>query len=550
MSIKNVKKFLLTALILSVSMTGAAHAEETETTEPPAIVEEEAPAVPEPVTIHLTIATNTESIYDQDIAVDACNSDNGETSDLKITAYCAILQSGIQNEWNWDWAPGAFLNSLGDIAGFTTKDKDNNDVYHYWSWSLNNTEGTTGLNQYELQPNDLISLNFIDPVEPAPELPPENNEQSGGGGGGGGSRRNRNEGRVLGESTKAVFDIEKAFEFIIAQQKENGSFGADIYTDWTALALATGNYQEQVIKLIKYLGELKMENPRLPDGQARLTDYERRAMALMSLGLNPWGWNGENYIGKITSSFDGKQFGDVNEDNDDIFALIVLQNAGYGENEKMISDDIAFVLGRQRENSSWDESVDMTGASMEALSVFSPDEQVKNALGKAKKFLKEKQKDNGGWNDSASSTAWALQGILASGEKPEDWIKKGPAKGGASNTPLDYLATLQDADGSIKGENLENKIWETAYVLSALSGRTWNQIMQKFDKQTKPAVPAETSKKPAPKQKIPEPKPENTEKQDATIVTSAITPPPTDIEPEIPKKNWFRRLLENIFNIF
>src|SRR3989339_583383 len=129
MSIKNVKKFLLTALILSVSMTGAAHAEET-------------PAVPEPVTIHLTIATNTESIYDQDIAVDACNSDNGETSDLKITAYCAILQSGIQNEWNWDWAPGAFLNSLGDIAGFTTKDKDNNDVYHYWSWSLNNTEGT------------------------------------------------------------------------------------------------------------------------------------------------------------------------------------------------------------------------------------------------------------------------------------------------------------------------------------------------------------------------------------------------------------------------
>src|SRR3989338_11044181 len=112
--------------------------------------------------IHLDIKTPTSTLYDQDITVSPCDSDNAGT--LKITAYCAILQSGIQNDWNWAWAPGAFLNSLDNIAGYTTKDKNNNDVYHYWSWSLNSTEGTTGLNQYELQSNDLISLDFIDPV--------------------------------------------------------------------------------------------------------------------------------------------------------------------------------------------------------------------------------------------------------------------------------------------------------------------------------------------------------------------------------------------------
>ena len=48
-------------------------------------------------------------------------------------------------------------------------------------------------------------------------------------------------------------------------------------------------------------------------------------MALMSLGLDPYNTNGENYINKIISGFDRKQFGDASVDNDDIFALITLQ---------------------------------------------------------------------------------------------------------------------------------------------------------------------------------------------------------------------------------
>ena len=202
-------------------------------------------------TVYLDIKTPTSTLYDQDITVTPCDSDNDNATPEIATAYCAILQSGIQNDWNWAWAPGAFLNSLGNIAGYTSQDKDNHDVYHYWSWSLNGTEGTTGLNQYELQPSDLILLDFIDP---APEPTPSTGSASCCSADFPLSVANT---AIPTFSIKPIFDLKKAFDFLNAQQKENGSFGEDLYTDWTALALASGNSQDQTIKLIKYLGEFK-----------------------------------------------------------------------------------------------------------------------------------------------------------------------------------------------------------------------------------------------------------------------------------------------------
>ncbi|MFA5841218.1 MAG: prenyltransferase/squalene oxidase repeat-containing protein [Candidatus Paceibacterota bacterium] len=324
---------------------------------------------------------------------------------------------------------------------------------------------------------------------------------------------------------KTKFDLKKAFDFLITQQEKNGSFGQDIYTDWATLAFASSNYQDQTIKLVRYAVENKTEG-------MSLTDNERHAMALLSLGLNPYNTNNENYIEKIITSFDGKQFGDANEDNDDIFALIVLQSSGYTQDEKMINDDISFILSRQKENGSFDESVDMTGAAIEALSPFSPTPLIGESLEKAKNFLREKQKENGGWGN-ASSTAWALEGITALGEKPEDW-KRG------DNTPLDYLATIQDIDGGIKNENINTKIWETAYVSSILSSKTWNQIMQKFEKPKIQEI-TKVQKKFVKKQK-------NTPIIITTpINTEKIPPPTTKVEPS--QESWFVRLLTNIFNL-
>ena len=352
-------------------------------------------------------------------------------------------------------------------------------------------------------------------------------------------------------TTKKTFDINQAYKYLISQQKENGSFRTDLYTDWSSFALAsTTDYQIQKNKLAKYLTELKTEN-------YQLTDYERHAMALMALNINPYNVAGENYIEKITKEFDGKQFGDTTNDNDDIFALVVLQNAGYNQNDEIIRNTTNFIISKQKDDGSWDGNVDMTGAGIEALSFLKENDNVKNTLIKAKEFLKQNQKDDGGFGN-VSSTTWAMEGILALNEKIEDWTKN-------NNTPLGYLAIDQDTDGGIKEENNDTKIWETAYTLSTLSEKTWNQIMPKFGKivtidkkkneDVKPIV-KEIKTKPEIKNNIArtEVKSETRKNKIEKFASQNIASPlgaVNEIKNTIPapKQNWFRRLINIIFGL-
>lgn len=485
------------------------------------------PITPDPVLIHLTIKNNSGNLYNQDLTVNACDSDNPNSGNLKVTAYCAIIQSGLSTDWNFAWAPGIFLNSINGISGFTTQDKDGLNVYHYWSWGTNDTEAMVGLNQYDLKANDQIYLTFIDP-----QTEPEVIEQV--------SHFHSSSGSYISLKKDTIFETKKAFDFLISQQKADGSFGDDLYTDWVALSLSSNAENlDQKNKLIKYITEEKFIGNSL-------TDYERRAMALMALGINPYNLNGINYIKKITDSFDGKQFGDTEKDNDDIFALIVLQNAGYTEKDKMLSDTIYYILNKQNTDGSWDNSTDLTGASIEALSAFQNDIKIKTALENAKKYLKNKQQNDGGFSN-VSSTAWAMQGILGLSEKILDWKNN-------ENTPLDYLALNQDTDGGIKNEDLNNRIWQTSYVLTSLSEKTWNTIMQKF---TAPTIETENKNiisenldvKIATKKTAKTPikiTNKNTKNLAIENTASAINALASEQIPK-PKQNWFRRFVVKIF---
>jgi hypothetical protein len=118
---------------------------------------------------------------------------------------------------------------------------------------------------------------------------------------------------------------------------------------------------------------------------------------------------------------------------------------------------------------------------------------------------------------------------------------------------------LQDSDGGIKDEDMNTKIWETAYVTSALSGKTWSQIMQKFDKQiiVTESIPPK-SPAPAPLEKVAIKKtkpasvniekahtedPKNNDSIQNTANAIEATPAPEDNA----QKSWFTKLLESIF---
>jgi hypothetical protein len=403
-------------------------------------------------TIHLDIKTPTSTLYNQNITVAPCNSDNNSTFTTVATAYCAIRQSGIQNDWNWAWAPGAFLNSLGNLSGFTTKDADDNDVYHYWSWSLNGVEGATGLNQYELQPGDLISLNFIDP--PLPPLVP-----SGGGG--------------VGLPQISVF-IPSAFSYLRSVQSANGSFGNfDMYTDWAAIAYgAAGILDSSHDALLSYF----YSHAAL---SSLLTDNERRSMALLALGQNPYSFNGINYIDAIVKNFDGTQFGDQNLINDDIFALIPLVGAGYTPDDDIIARDIQFIISKQKNDGSWEESIDMTAAAIQALQPFNAEENIASSIIKAGVYIANEQGTDGGWNN-VFSTSWAVQAMNALNMS---WTKNG-------NNGLNYLAAKQEADGAILSvnETLQNRIWATSSAIPATLGKSWSAIMHPVPKMIQPII--------------------------------------------------------------
>lgn len=276
-------------------------------------------------------------------------------------------------------------------------------------------------------------------------------------------------------------DEAKAAQFLAFMQNEDGSFGnAVFYSDWAALALGAYGDEKTREKLRRYL----LANP---DPGSLLTDYERRAMALLALGLNPYSspWN---YIQGILDEFDGKQFGSPDLFNDDIFAIIPLVKVGYTNSDAEVKSSISFLLGVQGADGSWGKDVDLTAAAVQALSLVSATSDVQQALGKARAYLKTRQDDLGGFGN-VYSTSWAMQAISALGEDPGAWVRNG-------RTPEDYVQFFQVSDGGLKvkeDDSQENRIWMTSYALPAAMHKSWGNALAFVAKQEMPKEDKESA---------------------------------------------------------
>ncbi len=484
------------------------------------------------VPIHLRIEAPNATLFDADISVTPCKAD--ETSEATTSAYCALEQSGKPVTWSFFDSPSgklAFLNSYDVYSSDFTNNL-------YWLWYPNSEYTEDAFNQHILKPGEeILVLYGLNPLKIvtasttieqnatttleiqgfnypayvplststieinglvqdiasssydfstttvgtytikalAPNYAPsnpvvitvtdkatttdtnnDNNSPNSGGGGGG------------GQIQTATFDVDKAAQFLASQQRSDGSFGASLYTDWAAIGLAGYSGQNDMKqKLISYL----INNP---DSSTLPTDSERHAMALMALGINPYSGTQIDYIKKITDSFDGTQIGDPNLYNDDIFALFPLLKAGYTTSDNMIQKITSFIISKQAPDGSWN-SIDMTAAAIQALSQVNSLPNVSSAIAKAKQYLKSNQANGGLGNSSA--TSWTLQAVAALGESPAQWQQ-------GSETPLSYLAKLQQSDGGIEPSTSDanTRIWATAYALPAALGKTWPNILNSFSK--------------------------------------------------------------------
>jgi hypothetical protein len=275
-----------------------------------------------------------------------------------------------------------------------------------------------------------------------------------------------------GSTPVSVFDISKAISYLQSAQGSDGSFASsDMYTDWAAIAYQGAHVSgSQYDLLVEYLRSHSHVS-------TSLTDNERKAMTLLSLGFDPYNFEGTDYVAGIISRFDGTQFGELSLVNDDVFALLPLSYAGYTSRDEIIIKDISFILSRQNPNGSWENSVDMTAATIEALTGFRSVEGVSSSLDKATEYMKSMQQADGGFG-SVFSTAWAAQ---AESSLNALWKVNGIAMS-------DYFATHQASDGAAlpAEENLSQRIWATSYTILGSLHLPWTSIMHSV---SKPAVP-------------------------------------------------------------
>ena len=418
-----------------------------------------------------------ETTVDVPASCDATDTDGvvhsyvASSSDTYI-AMCA-LEAAIENGAVSDVQLSNAFPSIGlfvtQLNGVTA---DSNS--QYWALYQNGSFANFGLSQLPITTGDTLVLQLhdfsdnnlgsqitlhVNSLVGTTTAPVSSNPAPSGGGGGGISHTS--------------FNVSAALSYLSSKQNPDGSFASSMLTDWAALAFAASDPGTAKTNLKNYL---LTASPSL----SAVTDYERHALALMALGINPYSGTPTDYISPIVSAFDGTQIGNASLDNDDIFALFPLLRAGYTSSDDIIQKTVAFIIAAQQSNGSWDASPDVTAAAVQALSPVASLPGVSAALTNAKSYLHTQQQNNGGFGSgqgNSFSTSWALQAIAAFGEQQSAWAPIG-------YYPTDYLGGLQQSDGGVepRSTDAQTRIWATEYAIPGALGKTWDSLLTSFAK--------------------------------------------------------------------
>jgi hypothetical protein len=278
-------------------------------------------------------------------------------------------------------------------------------------------------------------------------------QQSSGGGGGGVSHSQLN--------------VMNALAYLSAKQNSDGSYADSRLADWAAVAFAAADPGAAKTKLRSYL---LSATPSM-DG---VRNYERHAMALEALGIDPCVGTPVNYVAPIVAALTPTQI-NASDVRDEIFALFPLLHAGYTANENIVQQATAYIVSKQEANGSWGDP-DTTAAAIQSLSQVSSLPGVSAALGKAENYLHAQQQMNGGFSNSFT-TSWTLQAISALNESTSAWAP-------SFFTPNDFLAALQQQDGGVEPTTTDanTRVWATEYAIPASLGKSWPTLLSSFPK--------------------------------------------------------------------
>jgi hypothetical protein len=378
---------------------------------------------------------------------------------LAICALIAAKEQGVITSYSLSYFPGFgfFVDSLNGINA--------DPLSQYWALYKNDIYSEfDGLSTLQIATGNSISLkltdfsnNLVGPVVEFLIGTTSSNITSSGSSGAGGL------------TLHDPFSVRKAFDYIRSTQNADGSFGSPLLNDWVAIATAGGHAGDLRRDLTAYVRAH-------PTALSSITDYERHAMALMALDLNPYTTNGRDVIQPIVDAFDGIQVGDSSIMADDIFAVFPLLNAGHAADSPMIAAIGMSIIAQQEENGSWAGSVDMTAAAIQALSLLDSFPDAPRTIERAFAYLRSQQEEENASFGNSPSTSWVLQAAVSRGQSHFDWTQSG------YHTPSYFLATQQELDGGVgpTSADTHTRVWATAQAIPAIEMNTWDELLADF----------------------------------------------------------------------
>jgi Prenyltransferase and squalene oxidase repeat len=263
--------------------------------------------------------------------------------------------------------------------------------------------------------------------------------------------------------------------YLLRAENRDGGFGAApgqpsaaIYTGWAALGLASAGQDLQ----------------RVSHGGGRLTSYlrghsgagsdvgslERTILVLRAARMSPRHFGGHDLVAALKRHLrrDGSVAHQVNLTT---FAVLALRAAGTGPGartyawlERQQNGDGGFSFAGAGGSS----DIDDTGAALQALRRRSA-----TVRAHAIAYLRRHQNGDGGFpqqpggSSNAQSTAWAIQGLEATGVAPTSLHRRG------ARSPLAYLRSLVAGDGHVRYARGidQTPVWVTGEALMALEGK-------------------------------------------------------------------------------
>jgi energy-coupling factor transport system substrate-specific component len=273
--------------------------------------------------------------------------------------------------------------------------------------------------------------------------------------------------------------ISRAVHYLRFSQNTDGGFGSarrqsstQLHTGWSALGLASANRNPRDVarrghSIVDYVNA---HAANLDD----VGELERTLLVLRAAGLPPRLGSRNLLANLIAKQRADGSFGTINHT---AFGILALRAGGRSTRSTAVRRAVRWLLRTQNSDGGFGFStaaasdVDDTGAVLQGIAAAG--RRSSPVVGRAVRYLRKAQRPDGGFGQmavsesNAQSTAFAIQGLVAAGRNPRKLRR--------TRTPLEYLKSLQAADGSVRYSrtSTQTPVWVTAQALNGLEAKPY-----------------------------------------------------------------------------